>query len=102
VITGGGLGPPPKDAVVAATYAWSNGNKTLTVTLGAVISGAYPGGMSGTWKFTASQSPQAGQPIVKSADGTLFPCNLNHTVVEGIPPGSSQTNICVPTTATTL
>jgi hypothetical protein len=91
-----------KDAVVAATYAWSNANKTLTVTLGAVVAGTYPSGMSGTATFTASQAPEAGQAIVKSADGTIFPCNANHSVVEGIPPGSLQTNVCLPTTATKL
>lgn len=101
-LSGGTLSGPAKDGVVAATYAWSNGNKTLTVTLGAVVSGAYSGADSGPWTFTASQAPEAGQPIVKSADASIFPCNLNHTVVEGIPPGSLQTNVCLPTTATTF
>jgi len=101
VMTGAVFGTK-KDALIAATWVWSNGNKTLTVTLGALLSGTFPSAMTGTMTFTPSQSPETGQPIVKSADATIFPCNLNHTANEGIPPGSTQTNVCLPTTTTTF
>jgi len=97
----GGTYTSSADGVWAATYVWSNGNKTLTITIGAETLGTkIPTVMAGTWTFTASQSPQAAQAIVKSADATLFPCNANHAgVSEGIP-ATSQTNVCLPTTTT--
>ena len=99
----GGTYSASADGAWAATYVWSNGNKTLTITIGAETFGTkIPTGMAGTWTFTPSQSPELLQPIVKSADATIFPCNLNHSANEGIPPGSTQTNVCLPTTATTL
>ena len=98
----GGSYAAAQDGAWAAAYAWSNGNKTLTITIGAETFGTkIPSGMAGTWAFTASQSPEAGQVIVKSADATLFPCNANSAASEGIP-ATSQTNVCRPTTTTTF
>jgi hypothetical protein len=80
----------------------SIGNKTLTITIGAETFGTkIPTVMTGTWTFTASQSPETGQVIVKTADATLFPCNVNSAASEGIP-ATSQTNVCRPTTTTTF
>jgi hypothetical protein len=99
----GGSYASSADGAWAATYVWSNSNKTLTITIGAETFGTkIPTTMAGTWTFTPSQSPEAGKPIVKSADATIFPCNANHTANEGIPPGSTQTNVCLPTTTTTF
>ncbi len=80
---------------------WSNGNKTLTITVGGLTSGAAPRFMFGTWTFTPSQSAQPGQPLVRSALNPVPACNANGTAAEGIPP-SNQVNVCLPTTTTTF
>jgi hypothetical protein len=83
------------------TWAWSNGNKTLTGTLTSLSGGTAATAMAGTWTLTPSQSPEAGQPLVQSADTTVKVCNANPTGQEGLPqPGVNQANICLPSTAT--
>jgi hypothetical protein len=70
-ITGGTL-----DANVrwAATYAWSNGNRTLTVTLGSRISGnCCPNISPATWTFT----PTTNSARLLSSTGRFHICDSN-------------------------
>lgn len=54
----------------AATWDWSNGNRTLTATVGARLSGTGNYSNSGAWTFTPAAS-------VQSATGSLGLCNSN-------------------------
>jgi hypothetical protein len=50
--------------------AWSNSNKTLTITIGALSAGKQAATMStGPWTFTPSQSPETAQVLVTQQGG---------------------------------
>ncbi|MDQ4123970.1 MAG: hypothetical protein M3134_00015 [Actinomycetota bacterium] len=57
----------------AATWAWSNGNRTLTITVGARLSGSGSYTTQGTWTFT----PTSNSSFVSSATGGFHVCDTN-------------------------
>jgi hypothetical protein len=58
----------------SASYAWSNGNQTLTVTIGARVSGGvYPTVSTATWTF----SPTTTAGKMQSATGAFHICDNN-------------------------
>ena len=66
-------GSSNRNARFSATYAWSNGNKTLSVTIGARINGAQNPTISGTWTF----NPTTTATELLSATGGLHTCDTN-------------------------
>ena len=90
------------DGVWNTTWAWSNGNKTLTGTITSLVAGSNAvTAMAGTWTTFPSNTPEAGQPLVKSASTLVNVCAANTSATEGLPqPGTTQANFCRPTTAT--
>jgi hypothetical protein len=70
-LAGGTLGA---DARFATTAAWSNGNKTLTLTIGAKVSGlSYPAVSSASWTLTSTSTTTA----LLSATGAFHVCTSN-------------------------
>lgn len=57
----------------SATYAWSNGNRTLTVTLGARVSGLLNPVVAGPWTF----NPTTTSTRLLSATGSFHVCDSN-------------------------
>lgn len=57
----------------AATWVWSNGNRTLTITVGARTSGSGSYSTQGAWTFT----PTTNVNFVKSATGGIHVCDTN-------------------------
>jgi hypothetical protein len=66
-------GTSSANARFAATYAWSNANKKLTVTVGARSSGVANPSVSGTWALT----PTTTASKLLSATGSFQTCNTN-------------------------
>ena len=58
---------------LASNYAWSNGNKTLTVTIGSRIAGAQNPAVSESWTF----NPTATATKLLSATGSFHACDTN-------------------------
>ncbi|MDQ3952295.1 MAG: hypothetical protein M3279_04930 [Actinomycetota bacterium] len=56
-----------------ATWAWSNGNRTLTITVGGRLSGNGNYSHAGTWTFT----PTSNTAFLKSATGGFHVCDSN-------------------------
>ena len=65
-------GSSSKNARWAATYAWSNGNTTLKIKLGTLITGS-ASTMSGTWKF----NPVTTTTMLLSTTGLFHICDTN-------------------------
>lgn len=57
----------------AATWAWSNGNRTLTATVGARLSGSGTVTKTGSWTF----NPTTNTSLLRSATGALHVCDTN-------------------------
>ncbi|MDE3088136.1 MAG: hypothetical protein KGJ80_01965 [Chloroflexota bacterium] len=76
-------GSSNKNGRWAATWTWSNGNQTLTVTLGTRSAGGNPT-ISGTWTF----NPTADQTKLLSSTGSFHICDNN-----------SNGGYCLPITA---
>ena len=57
----------------AATWTWSNDNRTLTINVGARLSGSGGYSTQGAWTFT----PTANTAFVKSATGAIHVCDNN-------------------------
>jgi hypothetical protein len=70
VLTGGTI---DRNFRHAATWAWSNGNRTLTVTVGARQSGSGNSTTGGSWTF----NPTTNAALVRSATGGLHVCDTN-------------------------
>jgi hypothetical protein len=62
-----------RNARFNATYAWSNGNKTLTITIGARTVGAQNPTTSGTWTF----NPTTTATKLQSSTGSYHACDTN-------------------------
>ena len=69
-LTGGTAGANGR---FTATWAWSNGNKTLTITLGFRTSGSTAITTSGTWTF----DPTTTASKLESATGSFHVCDSN-------------------------
>ena len=65
-------GTSDKNGRFAATWAWSNGNKTLTVTIGNHTAGNFPN-VTGTWTL----SPTTTATNLLSATGGFHVCDTN-------------------------
>jgi hypothetical protein len=66
-------GSSNRSARFDATYAWSNGSKTLTVTIGARTSGSQNPNVSGTWTL----DPTTTATRLLSAIGSFHTCDTN-------------------------
>jgi hypothetical protein len=62
-----------KNARFSASYAWSNGNKTLTVTIGTRTNGAQDPNVTGTWTL----NPTATATKLLSTTGSFHTCSTN-------------------------
>jgi len=62
-----------KNARFSATYVWSNGNKTLTVTLGARTNGSQDPNVTGTWTL----NPTTTATKLLSTTGSFHTCSTN-------------------------
>ena len=82
VVTGGSVQSVGADGLYTATYAWSNGNTTLTMTVGAFLAGSPVLLNAGTRTLTPSN--------------TLTTGPSNYPVCSATPPGGA----CQPTTTT--
>lgn len=73
IVTGGTIGG--RDVQFNATYTWGNGNRTLTVTVGSMISNnkPLPTVGSASWGFTATTNPA----LLLSATGGFHICDSN-------------------------
>ncbi len=80
-------GSSNRNARYSATYAWSNGNKTLTVTIGVRTSGSADPTVSGTWTF----NPTTTATKMLSSTGSFHICDTNT--------GGGN---CLPTTGSTF
>ncbi|HYO61031.1 MAG TPA: hypothetical protein VEU29_03945 [Actinomycetota bacterium] len=58
---------------LAATWAWSNDNRTLTITVGARLAGSGNYAHTGTWTFV----PTPNASLLQSATGAIHVCDTN-------------------------
>ncbi len=79
VVTGGTIA---RNHRYAATWVWSNGNRTLTATLGLRLSGNGNSSNNGSWTFT----PTPNAAFLKSATGSLHVCDTNTGGSNCLPP----------------
>jgi hypothetical protein len=79
VVTGGTIS---RNHRYAATWVWSNGNRTLTATLGARISGNGNSSNSGSWTFR----PTTNAALLESATGGFHVCDANANGSNCLPP----------------
>ncbi len=70
-LTGGAVGI--KNSRYAAAYTWSNGNKTLTITIGTRIAGNKDASVGGTWTL----NPTTNINKLKSSSGAFHICDTN-------------------------
>jgi hypothetical protein len=70
VVTGGTISRNHRYAVV---WTWSNGNRTLTATLGTRLSGSGSSSNVGSWTFTPTPDPA----FLRSATGGFHVCDAN-------------------------
>jgi hypothetical protein len=86
-LAGGTLGA---DARFAGASAWSNGNKTLTLTIGSKVSGlSYPSVSSASWTVTPTSTTTA----LLSAAGAFHVCTSNTDGGNCLPATAAATTV---------